>query len=76
LVLCIQILDRKYGFVRITKEKKFITFQDETQDGWGFFSIGSLVIVGLLTYYFWPVLVAVSITYQDWINHMWLKSWI
>jgi dolichyl-phosphate-mannose--protein O-mannosyl transferase len=76
LVLCIQILDRKYGFVRITTEKKFITFHDETQDGWGFFAIGSLVIVGLLTCYFWPVLVAVSITYQDWISHMWLKSWI
>ena len=76
LVLCIQILDRKYGFVRITKDRKFLTFHDETQDGWGFFSLGSLVIVGLLTYYFWPLLVDVSITYQDWINHMWLKNWI
>lgn len=76
LVLCIQILDRKFGFVRFTKEKKFITFQDETHDGWGFAAIGSLVVVGVLTYYFWPLLVAKSIPYQDWISHMWLKSWI
>jgi dolichyl-phosphate-mannose--protein O-mannosyl transferase len=76
LVLCIQIFDRRYGFVRLTKEKKITTFQDATQDGWGFFSIGSLLIVGALTYYFWPLLVANSIPYQDWINHMWLQSWI
>jgi len=76
LVLCIQILDRKFGFIRFTREKKFTIFHDSTQDGWGFASIGSLVIVGALTYYFWPLLVAESIPYQDWISHMWLKNWI
>jgi len=76
LVLCIQILDRKFGFIRFTKEKKFFVFQDVTQDSWGFVSIGSLVVIGALTFYFWPLLVALSIPYQDWINHMWLKSWI
>lgn len=76
LVLCIQILDRKFGFVRFTKEEKFVKINDSTQDGWGFVSIGSLVLVGALTFYFWPILVALSIPYQDWINHMWFKSWI
>jgi dolichyl-phosphate-mannose--protein O-mannosyl transferase len=76
LVLCLQILDRKLGFVRVTKDRKFIKFHDETQDGWGIASIGTLAVVGALTYYFWPLLVAESIPYQDWISHMWLKSWI
>ena len=30
LVLCLQILDRKFGFVKFTKEKKFVTIHDET----------------------------------------------
>jgi len=75
LVLCLQLLDQQFGFVRL-REKRIIAFHDETQDGWGLPSIISLLIVGLLTAYFYPLLVAWSIGYQDWIDHMWLKSWI
>ncbi len=75
LVLCLQALDRKFGFVRIA-DKKFVHFKDEAQDGWGFFAIGSLIIVGALAYYFWPLYVAQSIPYSEWISKMWLKGWI
>ena len=55
---------------------KIVHFKDETQDGWGFFAIGSLMIVGALAYYFWPLYVAQSIPYSEWISKMWLKGWI
>ena len=76
LVLCIQLLDRQIGFFRITKQLKPIVFKDETQDGWGIVAIASLVIVGVLAYWFWPLYVAESIPYNEWLSRMWFKRWI
>ena len=76
LVLCLQIIDRKFGFFRITKEFKPVIFNDETQDGWGLASIGTLFVVGALAFYFWPLYVAESIPYNDWFSLMWFKNWI
>ncbi|NBU32494.1 MAG: phospholipid carrier-dependent glycosyltransferase [Actinobacteria bacterium] len=76
LVLCLQLLDRRFGYVRITRARGFMHFKDQTQDGWGGFAIASLLIVGILTYYFWPLFVAQSIPYSEWISKMWFKGWI
>ncbi|MBU6347134.1 MAG: phospholipid carrier-dependent glycosyltransferase [Actinomycetales bacterium] len=76
LVLCLQALDRRVGFVRFSPAKGFITFKDESQDGWGMFSLVSLVVVGVLAVYFFPLYVAQSIPYTEWISKMWFKSWI
>ena len=75
LVLCIQALDRKFGFIKFAENRLSIT-KEVSHDGWGFFAIGSLIIVGALAYYFWPLYVAQSIPYSEWISKMWLKGWI
>ena len=37
---------------------------------------GYLVLVGVNFLYFLPILIGLEIPYSDWINRMWLPSWI
>ena len=76
LVMCIQLLDQRVGYIRVQKNFKPQFFRDATQDGWGPVSIGTLLVVAILAYYFWPLYVAQSIPYDDWLSHMWFRRWI